>query len=370
MNKERKEGTDFKRREKMVMKIPRLATIVSDRDEHYIDHLAPISHKLNIPMIVNDEEIESLIHNHYPKVKVIYKHSIDLGFYMTQNFEIVYTCLPDPLFRQLCFVAELILGKTLFNIWSPHGQSDKGHVGCYIESLAKESFALVYGKKMTDFLIEKGSFDQLIGTITTGNYRLKYYMENQSFYRKKLKERLCFNDNKTILYAPTWKDNEGSYSFDRVIKDIITMVPNHFNLLIKPHPNMFQSGELNPFLLSQLPTKENVAFLSHFPPIYPLLDFADVYLGDMSSIGYDFLSFKKPMFFFNVDRRDPSKDKGLYLTQCGVLIEPKDHKNIFSIIEDKMFSPFEKIQTAVYDQVFGEEEDFKQKIIEAYGNKY
>ncbi|MDJ0651941.1 MAG: CDP-glycerol glycerophosphotransferase family protein [Simkaniaceae bacterium] len=345
---------------------PRLATLLSGQDRQFIDHLAPISQILNIPMVINDEEMESLIQNYYPKVKVIYKNSLDLGFYLTKNFEIIYTCLPNPLFREIVFAAELTCKKTLFNVWCPHGNSDKGYREKYMESLSQESFALVYGQKMMDFLSEKGSFQQLKGVIKTGNYRLKYYNQNKEFYQKKLKELICCSGNKTIVYAPTWKDAEHSSSFEGAIQQILKTLPNHLNLLIKPHPNLFSSPDLFELFLYQFPSKKNVFILSDFPPVYPVLDLADIYLGDMSSVGYDFLSFKKPMFFLNTNKRNPKEDKGLYLTQCGTLIEPEDYENIFSIIENTNPSPFEKIQNTVYDQAFGEQEDFKEKIMNVY----
>src|SRR5438105_1920604 len=46
-------------------------------------------------------------------------------------------------------------------------------------------------------------------------------------------------------------------------------------------------------------SKHNLLFITDFPLIYPLLAKTDIYLGDVSSIGYDFLFFQKPMFFFN-----------------------------------------------------------------------
>ncbi|MEM8727461.1 MAG: CDP-glycerol glycerophosphotransferase family protein [Chlamydiota bacterium] len=351
---------------KIVMMPPRLATVLSDQDRQFIDHLAPISQILNIPMIVNHEETESSIQNYYPQVKVIYKNSLDLGLYITQNFEIIYSCLPSPLFREIVFAAELTFEKTVFNVWCPHGNSDKGHRSKYMESLSEERFALVYGQKMIDFLSEKGSLHQLEGVVRTGNYRLKYYNDNKGFYQKKLGRLIRFNRNKTILYAPTWKDNEDSSSFEGAIKRIMKTLPDHFNLLIKPHPHLFSSPELFELFFYRFRTKKNVAVLPDFPPVYPVLDLADIYLGDMSSVGYDFLSFKKPMFFLNTNKRNPEEDKGLYLTQCGTLIETEDYDNIFSIIENTDPSPFEKIQTAVYGQVFGKEEDFKEKVMKVY----
>lgn len=348
------------------MKPPRFATLVSDQDRQFIDHLAPISQDLNIPMIVNDDEIESLVRTYYPQVKTVYKSPLELGFYIAKQFEVIYTCLPTPLFKEIVFAAETLLEKTLLSIWCPHGNSDKGHKGNYMESLSDERFALVYGQKLIDFLIEKGSFDQLEGLIVTGNYRYNYYEKNKSFLLKKFKESVNLNENKTILYAPTWKDSENSSSFDGAFKLIMETLPDHLNLLIKPHPNLFSSPELFELFLYQFPKKKNVALLPDFPPVYPVLDYVDVYLGDMSSVGYDFLTFKKPMFFLNPNERDPEKDKSLYLTQCGTLIEIENYKNIFSIIENTDSAPFEIIQNNLYAQVFGKEEDFKEKVLHGY----
>ena len=43
-------------------------------------------------------------------------------------------------------------------------------------------------------------------------------------------------------------------------------------------------------------SQKNILFLEDFPLIYPLLDFIDIYIGDFSSIGYDFLTFDKAMY--------------------------------------------------------------------------
>ena len=90
------------------MKPPRFATLVSDQDRQFIDHLAPISQDLNIPMIVNDDEIESLVRTYYPQVKTVYKSPLELGFYIAKQFEVIYTCLPTPLFKEIVFAAETL----------------------------------------------------------------------------------------------------------------------------------------------------------------------------------------------------------------------------------------------------------------------
>lgn len=348
---------------------PRSATLISDQDRQFIDHLAPISELLRIPMIVNDEEIESLIKTYYPRVKLLYQTSLELGSFIASHFEIIYTCLPNPLFQEIVFAGEILNKKKLLNVWCPHGNSDKGHQGDYIESLSHEKRALVYGKKLINLLIEKGSFDQLDLVLITGNYRYNYYLKNKLFYQKKLSDLIKLNSNKTILYAPTWRDCESSSSFDSAIKLLIETLPDHLNLIIKPHPNLFSSPELFELHFYQYEKKKNVAILSDFPPIYPLLDFVDIYLGDMSSIGYDFLTFRKPMFFLNTNKRNPKTDKGLYLTRCGILIEPENYMNVYSIIEKTDPKQFINNQVDLYDDVFGKEENIKEKVEKYYAKQ-
>ena len=92
----------------------------------------------------------------------------------------------------------------------------------------------------------------------------------------------------------------------------------------------------------------------------------------MSSIGYDFLAFNKPLFFLNQNKRDPTHDKGLYLFRCGISIEVEDYPDIFSLIEENLpddQNRFQKIREEVYLHVFGKEqkkETLKQKIVTTY----
>ena len=153
---------------------------------------------------------------------------------------------------------------------------------------------------------------------------------------------------------------------------MIDTLPENWNLIVKPHPNTLEKPEKLERLIHQAESKPHVLVLKTFPPIYPILDFVDTYLGDMSSIGYDFLSFKKPMFFLNQNKRDPQKDPGLYLFKCGHIIEPDDYRYIFSLIEENLPTDekqFQKIREEVYSYVFGSEKNPKElrsKIEEVY----
>lgn len=348
------------------MNLPRIAAVISDQDFQYIDHLAPLSSLLNIPLILSDERIEKLIKTYYPEVKALLLSPLELPRYLVSEFELVFTCLPSPLFRKIVYAAELLNQKLLINVWVPHGNSDKGHKCSYMEGLNKEKAALVYGEKMIHFLSDKGSYDQLEKVCVTGNYRFRYYQQKQTYLDEQLSLFLPQNKHPTILYAPTWDDNENNSSFDKASKQLIETLPNEFNLIIKLHPNIFSCLELLDVYRLANSQKKNLVVLPEFPPVYPILNHVDIYLGDMSSIGYDFLTFKKPMFFLNTNQRDPKKDPGLYLTQCGRVIDPKDFGNIFNIIKETDSSSFTKSQEALYPSVFGKEETIKEELFKYY----
>ena len=95
--------------------------------------------------------------------------------------------------------------------------------------------------------------------------------------------------------------------------------------------------------------KSNILFLKNCPLIYPLLDYIDVLLGDFSSIGYDFLTFNKPMFIFKSDNEKLSSD----LFNIATMIEDE---NIYETIEknmknDKREEKIKKLYNYTFDKI-------------------
>ena len=341
------------------------AGLIYGPQEHHLDHIAPIAILMNVPLIVTEPHLEDLANKYYPQLVTFCFDYVELGKVVVQEYEVIFSSLPQDLFNQIFFVAENLFKKKLLSIWCPHGNSDKGHASFFMEGLNKEKIALVYGQKMIDFLIEKKAYSQLYATIIIGNYRYAHYQACAPFYDRLVEEEVATKlrqNSPTILYAPTWDDAENSSSQSKALQPLIENLPDHWNLIVKPHPNTMQKI----LHLDDSIQKENLLILKDFPPIYPLLKYVDVYLGDLSSIGYDFLTFQKPMFFLNSSRRDQKQDKGLYLYQCGTVIEPEDFSRFFSIIEKTPAKSFQKIQDEVYSYVFGKGENTKEKIRETY----
>ncbi len=341
------------------------AGLLYGNEPHHIDHLAIICHIMAIPLLVTDEEIERAVKKYYPKVDVILLDYLTIANFLVSTYDIIFYSIPRDLFDEIFFFAQKLLQKKIHTIWCPHGNSDKGNNIPYLEALKKEEIALVYGPKMIDFLKRKGVFNQLKASVITGNFRLQFYLKNKAFYDNLVAREILRklpSAEKTLLYAPTWQDYEKSSSFYDATIPLIEHLPENWNLIIKPHPNLSAQDEFKiQELCERYESHSQVLFLNHFPPIYPLLNSVDMYIGDMSSIGYDFLYFDKPLFFLNQTKKDAQTDLGTYLFRCGVQIEPEHYDQIHDIIARFLslnISDFSKIRAQVYHETFAPLKEF------------
>lgn len=324
--------------------------LLHENNQHYIDHLAPLCSLLKIPLLTNEEGIEELVKKYYPSLKVIHKNYLEFHNFVVREYDLVFYCTTRFAFDSDFAWYQDRAGKRVKSIWCPHGNSDKGRHQSFMEALEKEEQILVYGPKMLDYLKEKNILGKIASPIQIGNYRYLYYLKHKAFLDAKVEEALGEKNKKTILYAPTWQDSEKSSSFEMAYESLSKNLPSSYKLIIKLHPNTISRlGIRFENLIWQCKDK-NIFFLKDFPLIYPLLNYVDIYLGDMSSIGYDFLTFDKPLFFINTNKRDPKRDPGLYLYKCGT--EIKDIKYLYDTIE-KSKDSFSKKRRAVYEYTFG-----------------
>ena len=107
--------------------------------------------------------------------------------------------------------------------------------------------------------------------------------------------------------------------------------------------------------------RNNVQVLTHYPLVFPLLKRTDIYLGDFSSIGYDFLAFNRPMFFFDSTERIKDRSHSTYLHQCGTLIPEKAYSTLYNYLEKclEKDEQFHSIRKEVYFDAFGKEKGFE-----------
>jgi len=305
--------------------------------ETYLDHLGVLCSLLDIPLWVTEEKTFTCAKKYYPQLKIVYKDYLELSLeYLTQNCDAIlesghYWAIElIPLFEQF-------FRKKMRIIYCPHGNSDKGHS---LQKPLRKDISLVYGQHMIDLLKQTGSLDQLSQYIETGNYRYNFYRQHQTFYDRFIPQ--VNRNKKTILYAPTWADGENPSSFFESCGQLIEEMEPDFNLLIKLHPFLeaYHPAEMHQ-MIQQYPSAH---FLIEFPPIYPLLNLSDAYIGDFSSIGYDYLAFNRPMFF---SHQSP-------LSPCGTLIPKNVHYGKFLRDHWNQDHLFETRQNA-YTYAFGQE---------------
>lgn len=287
------------------------AGLIFDASWHYLDHLAPLSALLRWPLILSDPDLLEAAHIFYPDLTLIEIDSLNVGKWIREEVDRLVTCMPRPLL-------EAAIGLPLpATLWLPHGQSDKGHIAPYFEALKEDPLALIYGEQMETILKQA---NLTLPTLRIGHFRSLYYQKMRSFYDS-LSLPLSFRAAQpTLLYAPTWEDVENNCSFWNAFPILSERLPSHLNLLVKLHPNTILQHRPRIERLMGQSERGNLRFLLEFVPILPLLERCDAYLGDRSSIGYDFLLFDRPLFFLNPHESPKGRD----LLDCGRTLRPEE----------------------------------------------
>ncbi len=298
--------------------IPGKRAAISTGPYTHLDHLGPLCALLGMPLLVTEENTYRLAQKFYPQVEAVLKEHRELTLdFLASSFDVLFECGKFwaiellPLFK-------LFYQKQMRIVFCPHGNSDKGHS---LSSSVPQDISLIYGQQMVDQLKKTGAFDQIGTPIITGNIRYPFYSHHRRFYDE-LADQHVFSRldprKKTILYAPTWQDRENTSSFFQACVTLIDQLSPAYNLIVKLHPLLEEEHPAATcHILAKYASFPHLVLLTEFPPIYPLLARSDLYLGDYSSIGYDFLAFDRPLFFLNPD------GKSLFLHRCGIEI-PKE----------------------------------------------
>ncbi len=282
-------------------------------EPHYLDHLGVFCEMLDIPLIVSDTKTFEAAQEFYPNLKIKFLEIGDLSLYFLQeNADVIFES-SHHFAAELVPLWELLYGKKMRVVYCPHGNSDKKPAHA-----TRKDISLVYGDHMLELLKETGDINRLESWVVTGNYRADYYKMHQKRLDAKLEALIGKKSRKTVLYAPTWNDGQSRSSWLLHATRVIEELSGSFDLMLRWHPfldDLFpvESEKLR-YLVEQTP---GVFDLSNFPAIYPILERSDFYLGDFSSIGYDYLVVDKPLFF--LDRHEGE------IYDCGVTLTLDQH---------------------------------------------
>lgn len=347
----------------------RKVAILTGPDTH-LDHLGVLSSLLKIPLIVTEEKNLLAAQQFYPDLNAELKGLDELTLeYLAEHYDAIFET--GKFFAaEMRPMLELLLRKKMRFVFCPHGNSDKGHsLGDHVQ----QDISLVYGQHLNDLLEHTGAAKKISHIVRTGNYRYPYYRRHQAFFDALAQERVFshFHEDKPIiLYAPTWSDKENPTSFFSAIDRLIDELAPTFHLLIKLHPFLIEDHPASVFqVMARYEKHPSALFLNDFPPIYPLLARAALYLGDYSSIGYDFLAFDRPLYFLNPRKSatlSPLHACGLEIPTQGALkaflaatLEETQHR--FSEQRKKTYAyafgeemPVEKMTTAIFETIHGD----------------
>lgn len=314
----------------------------------HLDHLAPLCYFLDMPFVVTNPKIYEHCQKYYPQVNVIYKDFTNFTInYLAENFDVLFLSA-KAWGVELSHLIQRHEKKVMRFIYCPHGNSDKTYGYEHIDRHFKHDIHLVYGQQMTDYLTQYELLHLMKATVTVGNYRQIFYHKYQHAFDR-YAEAMIFSQfakkQKTVFYAPTWRDLENNTSFLDYQHTLLKDLPAHLNLIIKIHPLL---EKYNPaqtyYLLEKCKDLPNVVAILDIPFIYPIMNRSDIFLGDYSSVGYDFLFFQRPMFFLTHGKRDTP------LTHCGHIIEQMPFKSIESHLENSHQEAQQRLYNYAFEQ--------------------
>lgn len=280
----------------------RAAALCDGPHFHLLDHLAPLCYYLNIPLITDHEVSYELAQKHWPNVTTYLIRERYLE-YLSDSYDLLITTSKFTRIELTPF-----LPKDMRFVFCPHGNSDK-----LLDIFDYQTHALTYGPQMEQRLKHKP-----LMLIRMGNLRYAYFKEFQKPYP---------HVKPTTLYAPTWDDEESLSSFHTHYKKLIEDIEGH--LIIKLHPlteKYYPSDTY--YLLGEAERRCNLTVLYDYPPVYPVLAACDRYIGDYSSVGYDYLAFNRPMSFLKTNKMSELQ-KGISYSE--VFSDPAP--NLRSILE-------------------------------------
>ena len=186
----------------------------------------------------------------------------------------------------------------------------------------------------------------------------------------RLKEKLVIpKDKKTILYAPTWRDDEyyakGKYKFSLQLdlKLLREKLGDEYVLLLRTHYFIADKVDVSG-------VEDFVYNVSKYDDIAELYLISDVLITDYSSVFFDYANLKRPMLFYMYDL-DKYRDvlRGFYINIEEELPGPIlfTSEDVIKSIKDinTISKEYEHKYNVFYDKFCGwEKGNSSQKVVE------
>ena len=195
-----------------------------------------------------------------------------------------------------------------------HGMSDKPFT--YDRNFRDYLLCLCAGQRQVDRL-RANPENRDVNCVLVGYPKFNSYPRVAKLFR---------NQKRTLVYCPTWR-KEGISSIERFLDRPATIerLADRYNLVVKPHPNIFNAARdhYDAGLVDKLEQVARLGDVSLVRSGNAMSWFAqsDLFIGDISASGYEWLHFGRPMVFLNPKPgtlRPTTDVTGMtYLWQCG-----------------------------------------------------
>jgi hypothetical protein len=211
-----------------------------------------------------------------------------------------------------------------------HGMSDKPFT--YERDFSDYLLCLCVGQRQVDRLRQ-----------TPCNQTLQWKLIGYpKFDHPPILPALFENDKKTLIYSPTWrKENISSIEIFLDHPEIIEQLTQDYNLIVKPHPNIFNPDRqfYDPSIVDCLNQLPNIHLIQS-GNVMPWFAQADLFIGDISAAGYEWLYYDKPMVFLNpqpgILQASTDVASMTYLWQCGEVCN--DMAQLKSLVDEGLRS--------------------------------
>ncbi|WP_239256432.1 CDP-glycerol glycerophosphotransferase family protein [Listeria ilorinensis] len=165
--------------------------------------------------------------------------------------------------------------------------------------VGSEEMATIFKRS---FLIEDNARFLKLGVPSTD-----YFFDEEKIEKTRIgyREKWGTGSRKTVLYAPTFRDQElDSPQLLLDVQQVAEKLGHDYQLLLKLHPAI--SGHV------ELPKAEgNILLLDSRLPMKEVLAASDILLTDYSSTPFEFALLKRPIYFFAPDLEKYDKERGL-----------------------------------------------------------
>ena len=294
---------------------------------HHIEHLAPLCHFLEIPLVVFTERDAATVQRYYPAVATLVVpfetddhvemllRARDAG--LLQGRTVLYSNLFSQRNLDRLFHSSLAPSRIAY---CAHGFSEKKQ--SWAAAASWHDICIVEGALGAHHVLSLTNGETGCRFVLSGNYR-KHYFET---YKKTLSERIeplfsRLRESVLVLYTPTWQDGIGSSSLINALDTFLERIPKGVCLGIKPHPLISRDNRSLSRLQEIDGARHDVIVLVEPAPIYCYLDRSAAIVADMSSIAYDYLCYDRPMIFLNQTAGTAADHSSTRLFRCGHVLQ-------------------------------------------------